>query len=1454
MIPHLLLMFVRDTARTSWVGLFFVILEMVQSVMDKCLTTLFEPLTSLSRTRVDNAFRGLSIRKRFQLHSDIISNIDSEDLSTISTEDVESVKDLAEAVQEILAIPVEIMTSVMTVRRMFNGTMKWAIITSLLTKPLSTILSPKQREERRNTRKSRNSFDKAMNNLHTNIKTIKINGWEDTIQKKLLSLFDKVSETNDSKLVQRVLSESSYFLEEGLILTSLFVENMNRGVTLDVLSLDNTLNNVRSITSTLMSVFSCAKSVYELIQAVTRFEAYLNASEAESQQTVDGRACVLFGQEWKGLTVSEKKQRLEEYDPGIAIEMSSCTLGYRLKKEQPESSPEHSDTDIIDPSLSPTDSSPSSPMISTEKNNNSSRTSLIRRIIRSIWLGIKEYIFEDLLSSHFGNDSDIKLDHSCLQLSSLDFVPLLGKTSSRSASPSYQRRSASPGPAIRSTRHPSPPPPVAPIRGRTFPLTPPPLVGPSLSQSIVAPVAAGPNRTPSPSAVSTRTTRSAFLGPVSFSLRVRHGEHHSLLGTVGSGKSLLLSTLAGQSDVFAGSGHLAGKVIYMPQDPLILNSSIRHNILFGSKWNKAIYEQVLKACCFEKDLDEMNQGDRTIVGRWGRKLSGGQRQRMTLARLCYSILIERNELEKRENAQSEENNLDSVKPSNYQLSQSHVVLLDDPTSACDVKVARLIEENVLRGILKNETVLLATHNRPLARRFGKMHTINEGRIEDVWVEEGEEMEERGGNLDTIDSDGKDEGINEGKKESCTGKSEEETKTTESDIDPTETTEDPNNDDSEDDSDTESELDADELPFIKPKLSLETMKYLMKYFSFGLAVLMYVVDFSSTWLDHQQGLLTEEGEEAKESLMTNTTLSGTNSTSSPSTTLPTHSRVFTARELILFFVYGFVSVLLDCSSGAIRDSMSRANIREMTDRLLTIVLDTPLHVFLAHEQDISYALSGDLYTLTNPSSNPLFLFLERLRPVLVDVISLLIRAKDFRRMYLFFIGVGIASEVKNHIEYKLAQRKNNAELEKLNLEELLDEDDEDEVTNLFRLSVEDVIEAGPTIRQMGREDLFFHLVADSYDQQAIDRVYSSDWEWQSLTSDVLDWMKTVIVWWFCVDVKKKSGKGISYQSASTSSRTAQRVCSRITSAYGAIDRSLDALGRVRRVEGLAQENAHLRGEREEEGKSEEWTKIASVEFEDVRVRYTKRGQDILKGVSFSVPAGKRVGVVGRTGCGKSTLMLSLLNLMVRTSGDIRVGGKSVTDINTRTLRQHIAVVQQEVMLANETLRDCIDPYTLYTDEVLLDALERVGIREDVEALPLSLNTPLTDTSKLLSAGQRQLLGIARALLKQAQIVLLDEPSSNVDEDTDEEVQHVMREAWGDATVLIVAHRLNTVADSDLVIVMDAGTIIEMGPTNVLLHTPGSQLQTLALNSGPAFLTHLQNISDAAQIGTSQSSPQ
>eukprot|EP00929_Paragymnodinium_shiwhaense_P071004 TRINITY_DN36074_c0_g1_i1.p1 TRINITY_DN36074_c0_g1~~TRINITY_DN36074_c0_g1_i1.p1 ORF type:complete len:1316 (-),score=242.54 TRINITY_DN36074_c0_g1_i1:101-3652(-) len=244
----------------------------------------------------------------------------------------------------------------------------------------------------------------------------------------------------------------------------------------------------------------------------------------------------------------------------------------------------------------------------------------------------------------------------------------------------------------------------------------------------------------------------------------------------------------------------------------------------------------------------------------------------------------------------------------------------------------------------------------------------------------------------------------------------------------------------------------------------------------------------------------------------------------------------------------------------------------------------------------------------------------------------------------------------------------------------------------------------------------------------------------------------------------------------------------------------------------------------------WPDKGRVVFDDVELVYRPGLPAALKGVSFDIPGGSRVGVVGRTGAGKSSLVVLLFRLVDASKGRVLVDGVDVTTIGLQTLRRAMSVIPQEPLLLSGTIRGNLDPFNEQPEAELHLALKRAGLGE------LALDTPVGGSNGGsggggLSSGQCQLLTLARALLRKASVVVMDEPTSNVDSETDSAVQRAVREHLVGCTLLTIAHRLHTIIDSDLLLVMEAGRLGEFDSPAALLRNPESHLSQMLNCLGP-----------------------
>jgi len=242
----------------------------------------------------------------------------------------------------------------------------------------------------------------------------------------------------------------------------------------------------------------------------------------------------------------------------------------------------------------------------------------------------------------------------------------------------------------------------------------------------------------------------------------------------------------------------------------------------------------------------------------------------------------------------------------------------------------------------------------------------------------------------------------------------------------------------------------------------------------------------------------------------------------------------------------------------------------------------------------------------------------------------------------------------------------------------------------------------------------------------------------------------------------------------------------------------------------------------------WPSGGRIVFKNASLRYRPGLPRVLKGLDIELPARSKIGVVGRTGAGKSTLMVSLLRIVELDSGDILIDGFDTRTIGLTKLRSNIAVIPQDPVLFSGTIRSNLDPFDQFTDDELTSVMTRVGLFSDISAststvslssLGLSqvwsLTDPVREGGTNFSVGQRQLLVIGRALLSKASIVIMDEATAAVDADTDARIQKVMSSEFADATCITIAHRINTIMNSDFILVMDNGKAAEFDtPKNLL----------------------------------------
>ncbi|XP_068238012.1 multidrug resistance-associated protein 1-like isoform X2 [Palaemon carinicauda] len=875
-------------------------------------------------------------------------------------------------------------------------------------------------------------------------------------------------------------------------------------------------------------------------------------------------------------------------------------------------------------------------------------------------------------------------------------------------------------------------------------------------------------------------------------LSISDGSLVAVVGNVGAGKSSLCSAILGEMERQSGRVNVKGKIAYVSQQAWIQNATLENNILFNQSKENSKYETCIKSCALRADLEMLPAGDQTEIGEKGINLSGGQKQRISLARAVYS--------------------------------DADIYLLDDPLSAVDSHVGKHIFEHVIgpQGILKRKTRILVTHGLTYLSQVDKIIVLKNG----VITEEGtyKELLERKGEFQEFllqyltegayqEDDISLEDIKQ-QLESSLGKEvvqkqiSRQKRESESDS-LTDSTEGRSKSGHHEKKISESEsgnsvqasdvkktdkageklIEAEKAE--TGKVQLEVYKYYIR--AIGLlsaagTVLFYILSQSCTvgsniWLS-------EWSEEASKNV-----------------TMESH-----VRDMYLG-VYGAFGVgqVVGAIAADLRGLLCMAKAaKRLHNQLSNSILRQPQYFFDVRPVGrILNRFSSDIDAIDIKLPDNLLDFAWCVLDVLSTFLVIIASTPIF-----------VVVMIPIMIIYFFVQRLYVASSRQLKRIESVSRSP---IYSHFQES----LQGSSTIRAYGRQNQF---IAESEKKVDFNQIcnYPSVMtnRWLAVRLEFIGNVMTFFATLFAVMSRGSISGGVVGLSISYALSVTQTLnwLVRMTSD---VETNVVAVERIKEYTEMPQEAPW---EMPNNKPHKDWPEEGVVEFRNYSTRYRQGLDLVVKNINCKILKGEKIGIVGRTGAGKSSLTLALFRIIEPAGGEIVIDNVDITKIGLHDLRGKLTIIPQDPVLFSGTLRMNLDPFAKYEDSKVWSALEQAHLKEFVSGLTSGLQHEVSEGGENLSVGQRQLVCLARALLRKSRVLVLDEATAAVDLETDDLIQQTIRREFSDCTVITIAHRLNTIMDSTRVLVLAHGEIKEFDSPSTLLADKNSLFYGMAKDAG------------------------
>ncbi|TYJ11829.1 hypothetical protein E1A91_A11G303600v1 [Gossypium mustelinum] len=838
-------------------------------------------------------------------------------------------------------------------------------------------------------------------------------------------------------------------------------------------------------------------------------------------------------------------------------------------------------------------------------------------------------------------------------------------------------------------------------------------------------------------------------------LKVSHGMSVAVSGTVGSGKSSLLSCVLGEFPKTSGTLKLCGTTAYVAQSPWIQSGKIVDNILFGKEMDRDKYDEVLEACILKKDLEILPFGDQTVIGERGINLSGGQKQRIQIARALYQ--------------------------------DADIYLFDDPFSALDAHTGSHLFKEVLLKNLRSKTVIYVTHQVEFLPAADLILVMKDGRI----VQAGKYNDILNSGTDFMEL------VGAHKKalsalvtveassifERTTSEGECDIGTTNGKVQKEENQRDKSG--KVDDVRPKGQLVQEEEREKGQVGFLVYWKYITTAYGGALVPLILLAQIlfeifqigSNYWM-------------------------AWGSPMSADIKPPVGS--FTL--IMVYLALAIASAICVFAKSMLLGTAGYKTATLLFKKMHLCIFRAPMSFF-------DSTPSGRILNRASTDQSAVDMDIaHQVATFAFSVIQLLgiIAVMSQVAWQIFIIFVPVIATCIWYQQYYISSAR--------------------ELSRLVGVCKAPVIQnfaetilGATTIKSFDQEKRFQDInmaLTDSYSRPKF--YVAGAMEWLCFRLDLLSSVTFAFSLFFLISIPEGIIDPAIAGLAVTYGLNLNILQAWVVWTMCNMENKIISVERILQYCSIPSEPALVV---ETNHPDHCWPYHGEVHIRDLQVRYAPHMPLVLRGLTCTFPGGLKTGIVGRTGSGKSTLIQTLFRIVEPASGQIIIDGLNISSIGLHDLHSRLSIIPQEPTMFEGTIRSNLDPLEEYTDEQIWEALDKCQLGDGVQNKAGRLDSSVSENGENWSMGQRQLVCLGRVLLKKSKILVLDEATASVDKATDNLIQTTLREHFSGCTVITIAHRITSVLDSDMVLLLSHGVIEEYDSPSSLLENKSSSFAQL-----------------------------